>query len=523
LATDDTQLTRISNEVIRMLDRLALQLSNTYDRYDMPHPQELNKIETLNSCIEELSNILRDSGEIPMVLDEPLATVPGEEDKVEIAIKLAYVIELANRIAKLPIMTNAGEISRKFYAVKDRGIDALSRFQSGREHIYKGSSDYDTRKQRMTYSLQIGEYSRNPENYGVVSWHLRLDQSGTSNARLRRENYRGIDVIAYNGEHGYELRGGRGNEGGYNEEGFAAFNKLLTQRRNDKPKIIKGKIIDRLKKVYGEEGIDEKISWVNANSFGKTLEEQVENSELLTRILTSLKFGEGMEFELLDEKVAGKIIPTMTYKEEMYVGNLTEVYNMLEILEAGSGCDFQDGIEIIKSISELGGENELELSVAKELVQNLAQTFATTTFESQGKIEPAEALEMAVADIRERIKSKEMELNALKSPEKMKTLLTQIKKNIENRAKEMLDEKTEDRISIDEVLDLIDEKQCDEREILQVADELLAFAYRRDKSRVPNTSKGEIVEHVTDNLSTRGILDLRRKMKEEGYIGGGRY
>ena len=118
---------------------------------------------------------------------------------------------------------------------------------------------------------------------------------------------------------------------------------------------------------------------------------------------------------------------------------------------------------------------------------------------------------------------KEIDVKDFEDQEKITAFFTQIKDRVKTRIGEMENENIRDTISISELLELVDERQVDDKEILEVANQLLAFTYERDKTKIQDVPNGEFLEKATEGLSSRSILDLRKKMKEEGFIGGGRY
>jgi len=135
----------------------------------------------------------------------------------------------------------------------------------------------------------------------------------------------------------------------------------------------------------------------------------------------------------------------------------------------------------------------------------------------------SDIIEMAIIRISGGMKDKEIGAKDFKSPDSITSLVKSVKKQVKVRLEEIANEDDKDKISVDEVLAYIDERQCDRNAIMQVANELLAFSRTRSKGRSQNPAGKESAEHLVENMSTRSILTLRKKMKEEGFIGGGRY
>ena len=296
-------------------------------------------IANLNKCVGLLKNILKIYKALPDFFDIPIPSV-SKNDGLEIITKFAFVIEAANRIAKLPISKQNNEISRTFYSIKSSGIRKISRLSNISEITHKGSA-IDLSKSIPTYSLQIGDKNQDKKKYAVVSWHLSTNLAGPDAYLINPsckgwKAYSGEPITAYNPPDSGLRQFGM--EDRYNEEGFRALMSMLADRRKSK---IQQQISDWDKKLETQirmnysEDIDKKLATIRGYCQGKDIEEKRENVYLLNKILISLNFGNGMDFDKFMEEVGNKVD---------YVG-ATTYYN--PILKLTNDAETEDDAEAI--------------------------------------------------------------------------------------------------------------------------------------------------------------------------------
>ena len=285
-------------------------------------------IANLNKCVGLLKNILKIYKALPDFFDIPIPSV-SKNDGLEIITKFAFVIEAANRIAKLPISKQNNEISRTFYSIKSSGIRKISRLSNISEITHKGSA-IDLSKSIPTYSLQIGDKNQDKKKYAVVSWHLSTNLAGPDAYLINPsckgwKAYSGEPITAYNPPDSGLRQFGM--EDRYNEEGFRALMSMLADRRKSK---IQQQISDWDKKLETQirmnysEDIDKKLATIRGYCQGKDIEEKRENVYLLNKILISLNFGNGMDFDKFMEEVGNKV-DALYELEDMYEDGTSKI------------------------------------------------------------------------------------------------------------------------------------------------------------------------------------------------------
>ena len=101
--------------------------------------------------------------------------------------------------------------------------------------------------------------------------------------------------------------------------------------------------------------------------------------------------------------------------------------------------------------------------------------------------------------------------------------LRSVKQQLSEKFKGIQDEKTESTISVDEIMEFVKEANCTKAEILEAVEGLLEFVFQKDNSQIKGNPLEETLELATSQMSSKGILDLRKKMMKGEFIGGGRY
>jgi len=550
-------------EIHEIVNKGLQRVGNSIKKLDASQSKKYNNIEVLNNCILNLKNILAANNALPDFLEKSIPSF-SKDDTLEISVKLCHVIELANRIAKLPVVKNAGyKLKSAYYNIKVMAIDILDDLENIPEITHKGS-DYDQKKGVSTYSFQFGEKDEDINKYAVVSWHIDIESNSpykhlehveSLKKRLLREKktleegkallkskrldprykeYEGEPVTDYNPHDKEFARMGR--EDRYNEVGILVLNKML----KDKAKTLESKRNEELTKKISEyekrirDGItsnyvintDDKLRTLSIRYCeGKDIEEKYEKVALVYNMLKELNFGKGMEFDALDKHISYKF-GALSRFEKLYKGKAEKVkivgYSMLSSLEKAGIADFEKGMDIIENINDNIFDKDTKLGLVKAFTEKLAEEFSGEEFSKSG-IDKSDIIEMAIIRISGGMKDKEIGAKDFKSPDSITSLVKSVKKQVKVRLEEIANEDDKDKISVDEVLAYIDERQCDRNAIMQVANELLAFSRTRSKGRSQNPAGKESAEHLVENMSTRSILTLRKKMKEEGFIGGGRY
>jgi len=510
MAQNQSPIAQIGNEVRNQLQDLTIYSNGEVLLSDTAIP-------ILNRCINLLERVLKAYNALPDFFKGPIPTIPTKNDGLEVTTKLSYVVELANRIAKLD-----GNIYYKlFYSIKNDGIRTLSRLNI-QEITHKGSLR-DVDRNRSTYSLQIGEKSGDTNEYAVISWHL-SNTLPAGNEYLINPNhphwvqYQGVPVTTYNpqdkGLRQFNI------QDRFNEQGFNVLGNMLQERRKEKLQERIDIIRDNIKKIVGEKNFGELEYCLR----GKDIQEQYNNAYVLYKILKSRSFDKGMEFDGLMDEVAIKVDALNEFQAKF--GSKGEDirlvgYDLLSALEKTGIENFENGVIILENIKDILGPSA-SIKIIKSFVQKLSEIFDISKFSSHG-IAGEDVIGMALEVLRSTIGNKKINLLDFRDNDKVTALLSSIEQAVKTRIEEIDKEDVQDTISIDELLTFLNEKQCDDRQILDTYNLLAGYVQERDTARIQQSPNREVLERATQGLSSKGILDLRKRMREGGYIGGGRY
>ena len=531
-----------------------------------------NSITNLDVCIQKLRNIIQNEGEkLPLYLDIKLPSI-DKYDKLEWITKVTNIVELSNRLAKFP---NISYIQRKmFYAIKVLGIDALSRINTIEEIALKGGGiDIERNRPEAKYTIQIDKYGKR----SVISWHLGNIDVYSDFAHLmdptnkNYQEYKGQDVEKYNsfGNADFKMAREMGSGLRYNENGMRALIEMLFSRRDNKTgikeiisqnfpgldiseermdKLLNGKILEQEEKIYNEGGYSG-IKIIESIIKSKIKENYRKNS----RKVVEYKFDKlRSKFRCDDEEkdaqtvyLLSKIVETISFSDVNFdealsiietrvnlasrlpktlgtVDEIGEKYEMMFLLENLGIEDIDKNIKILNVVeNQIVGKN-FSLDSMKTFMKKMKNVFSSFKFEDYN-VEPETVIDSAIMTISKDIKSGTLDIKIFDDAEATSKILKSVKQQLSDKFKGIQDEKTESTISVDEIMEFVKEANCTKAEILEAVEGLLEFVFQKDNSQIKGNPLEETLELATSQMSSKGILDLRKKMMKGEFIGGGRY
>ena len=532
-----------------------------------------NSIANLDVCIQNLKNIMQDEGKkLPVYLDIKLPSI-NKYDKLEWITKVINIVELSNRLAKLPNINSVQK--HMFYVIKVLGIDALSRVNATEEIVSRGGGvDIGRSRTEPNYTIQTKKYGEE----SVISWHLGMIDPNSDFGHLVNptnklyKSYDDKNIYEYNSFDSSDFNFGRevGEEVRYNEKGIRALNEMLFTRRNNKKDIIEiiyenfpalaidedtlnkmlnGRLLEDEEEVYEAGGysgvkiiekiikfkiennykndsanmIDSKLEQLINKVKSEDEEKNAENVYLLSRILdtidfSNLKFDEVLKIIETKVNVANKIPRTFGTIDE--VG---EKYEMLSALEKLGIKDFDKNIDILNTVEKQIMGKDFSLRSLKNLILKIKNVFSSFKFEDYD-VEPETVIDSAIMFIAKDVENGNLDAKTFDDGGATSKLLKSIKQQLSDKFRDIQSEKDTSTISADEIMEFVEDKKCTKAEILEAVNSLLEFVFEKGKSKMNGNPLEEAVELATDGeMSSKGILDLRKKMMKGEFIGGGRY
>ena len=158
----------------------------------------------------------------------------------------------------------------------------------------------------------------------------------------------------------------------------------------------------------------------------------------------------------------------------------------------------------------------------KTFMKKMKNVFSSFKFEDYN-VEPETVIDSAIMTISKNIKSGTLDIKIFDDAEATSKILKSVKQQLSDKFKGIQDEKTESTISVDEIMEFVKEANCTKAEILEAVEGLLEFVFQKDNSQIKGNPLEETLELATSQMSSKGILDLRKKMMKGEFIGGGRY
>lgn len=526
----------------------------------------------LNTCLSELQ-ILSDNSNVGIAKEfmTDIGDIDGY-DVFEVVTKLALIIELSNRMAKSANATK--QETREFYKIKYLGIEGISKLDTVEEITDKGSG-FDSKKECATYSLQVDKY----EGRAVVSWHMSNIAMGSPLSYLIESSdknytrYDGQDVTQYSpiDRDDIELAIQMKIEPRYNEKGLIALIDMFETRRGIKSEIkefinqnfpglgipqsridsmLNGEVLAQEEEVYElgeysgiklvERIIEEKIenvyfsepkqdiaskcSKLKSHFADQDEEKNVRNLYFLTKMIDTVDFNNN-SFEDIIQIIENKIKAIEMLGKVYEFDSLEDAnqgYEMLHALEMIGIDDFEKGVTILEKVRKDIFNNEADISDVKIFVEKTKNVFSSFDFDGNNT-EPQDVIDITIMLVADDVKNNNINVKDFKDSQKTSQILKSVKQRINNRFKEINNENIEGTISVDEILEFVDDAQCDKEEILEAADALLAFVFQRDNTKLQNAPNAEVFELATEELPAKSILDLRNKLIKGDYRGGGRY
>lgn len=532
-----------------------------------------DSISNLDICIEELRNMIKSEGKkLPVYLDVDLPSI-DKYDNLEWLVKTANVVELANRLAKISTVSNTQK--RMFYAIKVLGIDAISRVNV-RENAFSRGGGIDTSREtpEPKYTIEFYDYGKK----AVVSWHLGRAIDAYSDfahlidpANKDYQQYNGEDINRYNSfdRDDYDLSRNMGGELRYNEKGMIVLIKMLAERKKNKSdikgiisenfsslgmdedkldKLLNGNLLKQEEYIYEQGGFSgtaivehnirvnikqiykKKTSKMIDGSFNKLKnkfksndeEKEAENFYLISKILETTDFSNANFDEML-KIIEGKV--DVADKIPRTLGRIDEVgekYEIISFLEELGISDTDKNIRTLSVVEDRIMNNNFSLSSMKTLMQKMKNVFSSFKFKEYG-IDPETVIDSAIMFIAKDVENGNLDAKTFDDGEATSKVLKSIKQQLSDKFKDIKSEKDTSTIPADEIMEFVEEANCTKSEILEAVDCLLEFVLEKNKSKVKDGPLNEAVEIATSEMSSKGILDLRKKMMKGEFIGGGRY
>lgn len=531
-----------------------------------------NSISDLDKCIEKLRNMLRNEGiKLPDYLKGKISSI-GKYDKLEWITKIVYVVELANRLAKLPQISNLNK--REFYLLKALGIDALSRIDANEEISDRGGgTDIGKSGFDSNYTVQIDKY----DERAVISWHLGMIDPNSDFGHLidvmndRYQVYNGEDIGRYNSfsRDDFNFAKMAGVELRYNEKGISTLSNMLFTRGENKlgikeiisnnfpmldisgdelDKLLNGDVLNQEEEIYNEGGysgvkvieseikskiknaylndsskeVDEKFCKLYGLLDSKDDEKNAESIYLLNKILSTIDFQNG-DFEKILKMVENRLnIANNFHRKLGTVDEIGEKYEMFAILGNLGINDFDENISILDKVENEILKDEFSINSMKTLIVKIKNIFGSFKF-TDYDVEPDTVVDAAILSILDKLNRDKINREIFKDGEKTSKLLKSIKQEVSDKFKEMESEKKEGTISIEELDEFVKAQNCTKTQMLEVAQALLDFVFEKGSHDLGQNPISDAVEIATSELPSKGILELREKILKGEYVGGGRY
>lgn len=531
-----------------------------------------DSISNLDICIKELRNMLKSEGiRLPTYLSGKIPSI-GKYDKLEWITKVVNVVELSNRLAKLPEISNINK--RRFYLMKTVGIDALSRIDVAGEIAERGSGiDPVKSKIESNYTVQLDKY----DEKSVISWHLGMVDANSDFAHLvdvtndMYQSYGGEGVGEYNSFSGKDFKFAQmtGEELRHNEKGMNTLNDMLFIRSENKlgikeiisnnfpaldvsedelDKLLNGEVLTQEEKIYNEGGysgvkvieskirakirdeyqndsqkeVNEKFNKLYGLVDSRNDEKNAESIYLLNKIVNAIDFQNG-DFEKILKMVENRFNIANNFPRKLgTVDEIGERYEMLANLEAFGINDIDENISILDKVENEVLREQFSMNSMKTLITKIKNIFSTFKFEDYD-VEPDTVVDSALLLVLDGLSKDKINRETFNNEEKVSKLLKSIKQEISDKFKKMKDEKKEGTISVEEIDEFVKAQNCTKAQMLKAVQALLAFTFEKDGHDLEQNPLGDAVEIAKSELPSKGILDLRKKMLKGEYIGGGRY
>ncbi len=435
-----------------------------------------NSIDSQDKCINELKKIMKNKRvELPRYLEDEIISI-DKYDSLELIVKTSRIIELANTLAK---STEDEKLKKHFYSIKLKGITFLSKADNLQE-IDESGSGYDFEKKMPNYTISISRYGKK----AVISWHVAT--KGPTYKHLtdlldpNYKEYTGDKITDYNPRDivleelmNYKHR--------YNEKGMIELNEILTQR-GEKKELIKGIIHENFPKLELDKILNGEVLKAEEKIYDKGGFSGVGVIESIIRakIKENYKEDTSKAVESKFNKLHDK------FKSDNEEEDAKTFYLISKIMDT---VDFES--EDFDKVLD-------EIKVKVEITSKIHEK--TERLDERGeKYEMMSYLESSgIGDIGEIIRI----LNAEEDP----------------------NEKTKSEITLGDIMGLVKEANCTETQILEAVNYLLEYVCEKGKTRrIEGNPLMKAMDLATNNLSSRGILELRRKMEKGEFIGGGKY
>lgn len=488
--------------------------------YDKDFKVEINEnsMANLDVCIEKLKNMIQKQGiKLPTYMDIKLPSI-DKYDKLEWITKVTNIVELSNRLAKIP---NIPYVQKKMcYAIKILGIDALSRANVMEEITARGGGkDYEKNKVNATYTIQLNKYNEK----SVISWHLREVDANSDFAHLvdpengNYKEYNGRNVEKYCHFKGtdFKLAKKTGNELRYNEKGLRSLAQMLTTRGQNKENIERNILQNFPALGNNKEGLEKTLN-------GRILEQEEEICEQ----------GGYSGVKVLESFVQGKI--NEIYKKGFPKANKAKFNKIRNKFKNEDNEKYSETVYLINKILDTTDFKNVDfncilktIETKVDMAEKIPRTFGTLD-ELGEKYEMICFLETLGNDDFEKniciLNAAENQIRSrdfkpIGSTEQTFEMLVSIKQHLKDVCG---NEKT--AISANEIREFVDAANCKQHKMLEAVECMTEYVSEKDNDKLKSSFNKVALENPqTSKKPSKGILDLKKKMMKGEFIGGGRY